>query len=449
MIVGKGSAIVKSSPACLLLAGALALTLTACGPGAAVAPSPTASPATVAPEERPTPTPVPTSAPTSAPTPDPAPESLVQADDVPPGDYAPWQLAYADFLREQRRQEAETADRYAALTPEEQEKAADLWAQVCDASDLYRLYDVDKDGVPELFVQYGNCEAAYHTTCYTFRDGQMEEAGSFPSGHASLYSCPGESAFLFSWGHMGQASLDKVSMADGRLGDWEGLLEEDCTPGANGGEWKEYTEPGALVPGAEYLPAYRTPTQWRPLASPPLTLPVFEYGVLPRQASAPLEEAEVRAAIGKALWEGAVFTGVSGDGFDGDTGPVTLEEYLQPGAAYPYNKKPLTVLEYAWADVNGDGQTDCVLRLGEESQGQSEDSTRHYTVLSAENGALYGYFFSSRDGLAVDPDGTVYFQWYDFWEQVSFYENQCYTVSPSRDPAEGADLAWEVFSPAP
>ncbi len=144
---------------------------------------------------------------------------------------------------------------------------------------------------------------------------------------------------------------------------------------------------------------------------------------------APLNDAEVRSAIGRVLWEGATLFGVSGDGFYGDTGTVTLEEYLEPGAAYPYNDQPLTVTEYAWADVNGDGQTDCVLHLDD----------RYYTVLAVQDDTVYAYFFNYADDMVVSPNGSVYFQSYTFWQQVSFYKNQCYKYSVD-PPAQ-----WEDF----
>ena len=46
-----------------------------------------------------------------------------------------------------------------------------------NVSSGYALYDIDKDGVPELLVRFGDCEAADHTKIYTFRDGEMALAG--------------------------------------------------------------------------------------------------------------------------------------------------------------------------------------------------------------------------------------------------------------------------------
>lgn len=239
--------------------------------------------------------------------------------DVPPGSYAPWQEAYAGFLTNLRSSEYRH-------TLGELDFSGDTMP-----SDSYSLYDVDKDGVPELFLKYGNCEADYYTVGYAFRGGQVINLGSFPSGHSSLYTVPGEDGIIFREGHMGYGSIAKFPLTDAEvIGPWETLLTETEEDTRRDG----YTDPAELVPDSEPIPSHYTCTQFRPADSPALLLPVYDYQG--REFPVPMEEAEVQTAIGKVLYENAPFFGVSGDGFHGDTGPVTLEEYLRPGAAYPY-----------------------------------------------------------------------------------------------------------------
>ena len=351
--------------------------------------------------------------------------SQPQRADIPPGDYAPWQKSYAEFLTNLRS--AEYRHALGELT----------FPGGNVPSDSYSLYDVDKDGVPELFLKCGTCEADYYTLGYTFRGGQLSALGSFPSGHSSLYTVPGENGIIFREGHMGYGSIEKFSLTDGgSIGPWETLLTETEEDTRRDG----YTDPAELVPGSELIPSCYTCTQFRPADSPALLLPVYDYQG--REFPAPMEEAEVRAVISKVLYKNAFLFGVSGDGFHGDTGPVTLEEYLRPGAAYPYGDQPLAVQKTAWADVNGDGQTDCLLWLEQ----QREKWTGQFcAVLSAEGDTVYTYFFDSPQDVTVAPDGTVTFQFFeDYWERVSFYRNQCYTI-PAPRPA-GDSLAWDSFS---
>lgn len=407
---------------CCLIA-LFTLTLTACTPAREPAPTPAPTPtATVTPTARPTPTPTPTPIPTEAP-------FSVEEADVPPGDYAPWQEGYAAFLVELRRQEGTLRNWAETASAEEIDADPDRWAEYSGISDLYSLYDVDKDGILELFVQYGSCEADYYTVCYAYREGQVVEVGGFSSGHSSLYTWPGEHALLLHSGRMGMAFMEKYSMEDGVLVD-QGEIFSDVDVAA-------YTDPGEIVPGAEPIPTFWSGNGRRPLWVAAPVLPIYDYGAPPRQMSTPMEEVEVRSAIEKVLKENGTVCGVSGDGFHGDTGLVTLKEYLQPGGAYPYTDEPLIVAEYAWADVNGDGQTDCVLRLVED---QKDGSSDYYAVLNWQDGTVYAYFFGFVDRVAVAPDGTVYIQ----GSQVSFYKNQCYDY-PAEIPAAWDDLAWDSF----
>ena len=314
--------------------------------------------------------------------------SQPQAAHVPPGSYAPWQEGYAGFLTNLRSSE------YRHTLGELDFPGDDM------PSDSYSLYDVDKDGVPELFLKCGTCEADYYTLGYTFRGGQVVNLGSFQSGHSSLYTVPGENGIIFREGHMGYGSIEKFSLTDGgSIGPWETLLTETEEDTRQDG----YTDPGELIPGSQPIPYYYTCTQFRPADSPALVLPIYDYQG--RELPVPMEEAEVRAAIGKVLYENA-----------------------------PLFK------QIAWADVNGDGQTDCLLRMERETW-----TDTFCTVLSVNGDTVYAYFFDSVRDAAVAPDGAVTLQFYEnTWERASFFKNQCYTV-PTPEPAQSDGLAWDPF----
>ena len=425
----------KRRSVCLLLSGAMVLGLSACtaipdaghdysdahDQGHGTTPTPSAAP---------TPTPEPTS----------TPFTVLEAD-VPPGEYAPWQEAYADFLRQLRREEGELRNWYQNTTQEERKADPDrVVASEADVSDSYALYDVDEDGIPELFVKYGQVAVAYHTVCYALREGQVVEVGEIGSPYANLYTWPGENAVVVFIARQGIYSIEQYTMTDGLLTFQEQILAEDLV----GTDRYEPTRPGELVPGSEEIPVYPSGNQPRPPQVPALLLPVYEYGAPTRQNPAPMDEAEVRAAIGKVLWEGAELYGVSGDGAYGDTGPITLDEYRHPGVAYSFSKEPLFLAQYAWADANGDGQTDCILRM-EEIREKSGFTSRPYVILSLEEGGVYAYFFRSLGEPTVAPNGSVYF---GETRQVSFYKNQCYSYSAT-PPAHADGLVWDDFTAAP
>ena len=74
---------------------------------------------------------------------------------------ADWQLAYAAFLEglAERVKTLRDTDR-----PDYDPNTVEL--EIGEASGTYVLYDIDKDGIPELLIRYGLGEAGYHTTVY-------------------------------------------------------------------------------------------------------------------------------------------------------------------------------------------------------------------------------------------------------------------------------------------
>ena len=156
-------------------------------------------------------TPTPTETPATEVIPTPTPELEL--------DLEPWQAAYVEILRgyEVRR------DGFAS-----------------DIRDLYQenytLYDIDKDGLPELFLIGGFDEASRSCQVYFWQDGFAIEAGGHQEGymegaldfwHGGLFTCPGENGVLWSRGY----DYNKVSLIDGDLvgSSLNGTLSKDIS----------------------------------------------------------------------------------------------------------------------------------------------------------------------------------------------------------------------------
>lgn len=401
----------------LPLAAALALLLTACAPGPEPAPSVT---------------------------PTPTPAFQAQPADIPPGDYAPWQEAYMDFLAQLCGEEATVYTRYKETEAAGHSPEPELWNTVNTSSDHYLLYDVDKDDTPELFIAFGHLASPIYR-CYTYRAGQVLEIGTVEEGSASFHTWPDENGVLVTWGRMSHWGGTRYRIVDGKLEAGELVYDQDLA-------WvREHgcKAPSQYVPGTAPIPPYYTHTRHEVDDTPALLLPICDWDPTRRAESRPQSEHLVRRIIGTVLRGQRSFLGVPGDNFDGGTGRITLPEYLTPQGAYPYTDKPLTPTALAWADVNGDGQTDCILRL-EKGPDENGNTNSFYTVFHFQDERVYAYFFNFVYGFGVDPDGTVYFKTYNgtWGGKISFYQDQCYTF-PAGEPVEGCDLAWDPFVPTP
>ena len=147
---------------------------------------------------------------------------------------------------------------YAAILDEKQaEAAAEEKTQGFDLYWCYTLYDIDKDGVPELIVKMGTCEADYHGALYTFADGQAllvtDEIGL---GHSSFYTDPGENGIILMQGHMGYAWAGRLRLENASLSE-ELLYEDNLNERLETDPEAEYVYPGEIIPGAAYLSMFR------------------------------------------------------------------------------------------------------------------------------------------------------------------------------------------------
>lgn len=349
-----------------------------------------------------------------------------------------WRAGYKAFLTELCRQEAAVRkiDR-PDYDPNEYSYEIGM------LSDGYCLYDIDKDGVPELLIRYGRSEAAYHTCVYGWADGAVTELDDFPSGHASLYTWPGENAVAYTWSHMGGHYVEKLSLTDGAL-TRETVFKEGMEDWA-----EEYTDMADIVPGCLELRPARTTLGLTFLeeadsaADQPLTLPIDDYG---RERTAPepdpARDEAARVAIQAVLDGETALIGVSADGFGGETGEMLLADYLAPGGVERYAEKTMRIARLAWADMDRDGQTECLLWLEHTLDDRFSGTT--YVILSEQDGDVYAYCNNYCENYEVSVEGVFHHLYADDTFAVAFQKEQCYQYAV---PYDGTvpPVEWEVF----
>ncbi|MBQ7437162.1 MAG: hypothetical protein IJV30_07550 [Oscillospiraceae bacterium] len=81
----------------------------------------------------------------------------------------------------------------------------------------YCLYDVDKDGIPELFLRYGISTATSFYDVYTTKDGNTVCLGRIFSGSAALYSYQEKNGVLLVYSHMRHAKAEKWMIENNAL----------------------------------------------------------------------------------------------------------------------------------------------------------------------------------------------------------------------------------------
>lgn len=110
----------------------------------------------------------------------------------------------------------------------------------------YYIYDIDNDGVKELLLQEGTCEADYQYYIYTIENGAAVYLDTIPGGHTMFYEdAKGGSgnSILQLQAHMGYEMISRITLNNGKVST-ELLSEREL------GESDEYFDNGFPLPGS-------------------------------------------------------------------------------------------------------------------------------------------------------------------------------------------------------
>lgn len=325
----------------------------------------------------------------------------------------------------------------------------DYPGEIWDLERNYFLYDIDWDGVPELLLRSGFYQNDIRV--YTVQDGKIVELAEhdpLEGRYIQFYTCPEEPGLMVEEAVKGYFYVYQVTLSDGELCKGEDLYETDTEQETWDGADHAYPGMAAFVPGSTYIRDARVVLgltwgeEFDSDVDQPLTLPIDDYGKERKRAELDLDrDAAARAAIQTVLDGEAMLTGVAADKFGGDTGPMTLENYLMHGNLDGH--KTLEQIRLTWVDVDQDGRRECVLR-----QLPNENGITHTVILSEQAGTVYAYRLNysgddllNTDGVFCDTfvlengaGGAAY--------ALSFDKNQCYQYTVPYDATVPA-VEWE------
>ena len=81
----------------------------------------------------------------------------------------------------------------------------------------YAFYDLNKDGIDELIIGYGTCEADYYNEIYTMDyEGRISSAGGFDCS-CMLYEAEDGNGIYAVYGHMGVETVTRVTLESGSV----------------------------------------------------------------------------------------------------------------------------------------------------------------------------------------------------------------------------------------
>ena len=143
------------------------------------------------------------------------------------------------------------------------------------------------------------------------------------------------------------------------------------------------------------------------------------------------------------ILQNGTIVGITADGFGGDLGTCTMEEYLGPNMVEKYADAGMVVEAYTYIDMNEDGTEECVLRLGEADPEEAYYVSDLWVVLSEQDGTMYAYCINYKDSFTLlengtfRPDGEYYVNNF----RMLFDKDQCFLYNTWLDEKH-AEQEW-------
>ena len=143
-------------------------------------------------------------------------------------------------------------DAYRALLENAQEIGSDSGGSD-SALHSYLLYDIDKNGIPEIILHFGTSTAGSLGRLYRFENGMLVMMKEFGFGGSYFASYPDKNGILFKRARMGGQHVNLWTMDGDSITESQNLFEETVMAA-------QYTQIGEIIPGAADLTEFPADT---------------------------------------------------------------------------------------------------------------------------------------------------------------------------------------------
>ncbi len=137
-------------------------------------------------------------------------------------------------------------------------KQLSLWAWPGQSGfyPTYTIYDIDKDGTPELIIRLGDNEAEYRWKFYTFENGDIIELGEYTASHSALYGISNENGVYAHEAIQGYERLVKLEKENGKIVPEVVIAEHEVEHFSNGDDYTQLPNYLEEIPVTDYSLVY-------------------------------------------------------------------------------------------------------------------------------------------------------------------------------------------------
>ena len=293
--------------------------------------------------------------------------------------------------------------------------------------DSYYIYDIDKDGIPELILQYGELgedvfTEDYKGVVYTM-DGNSAVIldDDFELSYADLYTDPGENGMLCYRYSAKKATCYRVTYENGERMEEE-LHTEEAEGTDNYLKRGRYKSPSKIVPGSYELCHTRNF----------VTLPIRKYDSIMKhidgnrgdliELSFPDNDENYYENI---ISENKEIYLYGADKYMHNKGLIHYEDIFNKDVLRDNTGNKIKFVEKKYADLNEDGVYECIIYLrGEYASGNSDMRV----IMTVEDGENYAY----SSFYPPETDITEYGE----FENHSRYGSSYYRIIFDKEEAE-------------
>ena len=261
----------------------------------------------------------------------------------------------------------------------------------------YMIYDIDKDGTPELLAC---CASDSYKRVYTFVDGEIKFIDELYTNHTSIWTYPDGNGIVLRWTFSGGEDYTRYSLNNNEFTTEElysgTTFYEDPETGESITRFKAAKD---VVPGAILVDAFSRDNLY------PLEMCEVIADDTPAGSNKKYTYPDNNPNFYTEIMEKDGVVNAINLGWANEPGEIHFSELLKDGVVDELADSPLEKLDITYADLNFDGVYECVFYISTKDEYFKPGKHDYRVILSKQGDDIYAYLAGCPYENSVTEDG--------------------------------------------